>query len=88
MNTIVKTLPSKHKAICIHIHNIISQKLSYNHIYVIVVTWASVVCLICIYTRSLRVAGLRAEAVHIRQTTSAHATTFMYHFFSKLAGSG
>ena len=33
-----------------------------------------------IYTRSPRAAGPRAEGVYIRQTTSAHGITIMYHF--------
>ena len=32
------------------------------------------------YTRSLRAAGPRDEGVHIRQNTSAHVATTMYHF--------
>ena len=32
-----------------------------------------------IYTRSLRATGLRAAGVYIRQTVSAHITTFMCH---------
>ena len=32
------------------------------------------------YTRSPRAAGPRDEGVHIRQNTSAHVTTIMYHF--------
>ena len=34
-----------------------------------------------IYTQSTRAAGPRAEGVYIRQTTSAHVTTVMYHLF-------
>ena len=34
-----------------------------------------------IYTRSLRAAGPRAEGVYVRQTTSAHGITNIYHFF-------
>ena len=32
-----------------------------------------------IYPQSLRATGLRAEGVHIRQTTSAHITIVMCH---------
>ena len=32
------------------------------------------------YTRSPRAAGPRDEGVHIRQNTSAHVATIMYHF--------
>ena len=32
------------------------------------------------YTRSPRAAGPRDEDVHIRQNTSAHVATIMYHF--------
>ena len=35
-----------------------------------------------IYTQSTRAAGPRAEGVYIRQTTSAHVTTVMYHLFT------
>ena len=34
-----------------------------------------------IYTQSTRATGPRAEGVYIRQTTSAHVTTTMYHHF-------
>ena len=34
------------------------------------------------YTRSPRAAGPRAEGVHIRQTTSGHGITDMYHSHS------
>ena len=34
------------------------------------------------YTRSPRAAGPRAEVVHIRQTTSGHGITDMYHSHS------
>ena len=34
-----------------------------------------------IYTQSTRAAGPRAGGVYIRQTTSAHVTTVMYHLF-------
>ena len=34
-----------------------------------------------IYTQSTRAAGPRADGVYIRQTTSAHVTTVMYHLF-------
>ena len=32
-----------------------------------------------IYIQSLRTTGSNAEGVYIRQTTSAHITTIMYH---------
>ena len=32
------------------------------------------------YARSPRATGLRAEGIHIRQITSAHVTSNMYHF--------
>ena len=32
------------------------------------------------YARSLRVAGPRAEGIHIRQIMNGHVTTIMYHF--------
>ena len=34
-----------------------------------------------IYTQSTRAAGPKAEGAYIRQTTSAHVTTVMYHLF-------
>ena len=43
--------------------------------YVIVVTWARGICLICMPE------GRRAEGIHIRQITSAHVTSNMYHFW-------
>ena len=43
------------------------------YIYLIVVPWTRVVCLI--YTP--RAAGPRAEGVYIRRTTSAHGITIM-----------
>ena len=41
--------------------------------------------LLDMYTRSLRVAGPRAEGVHIRQTTNAHGITVMCHIALPLA---
>ena len=35
-----------------------------------------------VFTQSLRATGLRTEGVYIRQTTSAHGITNIYHFFA------
>ena len=45
------------------------------------VTWARVVCLICI-PRGTRAAGPRAEGVHIRHTTRAHVTNTKCNTFT------
>ena len=46
-------------------------------VYVIVVTWARGICLICMPSA---LAGPWASGMHVRQITSAHVTGNMYHF--------
>ena len=51
----------------------------YTYIYVIVVTWARGICLICM-PKARGPQARRAEGIHIRQITRAHVTSNMYHF--------
>ena len=44
--------------------------------YVMVVTWAWVICLICMSSAL----GPRASGIHIRQIPHGHVTTNKYHF--------
>ena len=61
------------------------NQLNYSHLLVI----NKCICNSCnmgardlpdMYTRSPRAAGPRDEGIHIRQITSAHVTSNMYHF--------
>ena len=66
----------------IYIYIYIYIRIIYNNIYVLLYSFnMGTSGLPDIYTQSTRAAGSRAEGVYIRQTTSAHVTTVMYHLF-------
>ena len=47
---------------------------------VIAVTWAQGISQICSYALSLRARRLTAEGIHIRQITTTHVPSNVYHF--------